>query len=270
MTGIVAEFMSAASPRPTNGSSPWASRYAGDIRRIVREHAESAPRSRQAHLGPSELGVECDRQVVSKLLGMPRVNHVTDPWPSIVGTAVHAWLAECFASWNRQNNLARFVAETRVRPHDEHAGTSDLYDAVEQAVVDHKILGESSMAKIRSSEGPPRHYVAQLLLYGLGFRKLGLPVKRVVLVAYPRTASTLDGIYVWDMPFDDDAERFVTQVLEQTELRKDMADLVRRGLLTIEQIWTSPNDDDCYFCPFYRPQSARDGQPGCPGPRARK
>ena len=38
----------------------------------------------------------CDRQVVSKMCGEPVTNHVADPWPSVVGTAVHAWLAEKF------------------------------------------------------------------------------------------------------------------------------------------------------------------------------
>ena len=41
-------------------------------------------------------------------------------------------------------------------PFETHRGTADLYDADEQAVDDHKLLGESSMSKVRSPEGPPR------------------------------------------------------------------------------------------------------------------
>lgn len=256
-------------PAVLNGSSPWAARYAQEVRRIVVEHAEHAPRSQQVHLGPSELGVECDRQVVSKLLGLPKTNHVVDPWPSIVGTATHAWLAEAFDAWNRRHQATRFVTETRVVPHPDHSGTGDLYDAFEQAVVDHKVLGESSMAKIRSADGPPMRYRAQLHLYARGFKALGLPVKRVVLVAYPRTASSLDGLYVWEEEHDEKAEALVDAVLTRTQTRKDMAELVKRGLLTIEQVPTAPDADECFFCDFYRPEAARDGGPGCPGSRAK-
>src|SRR6202012_3620183 len=160
-----------------------------------------APRSQQGHLGHSELGVACDRQVVGKLLREAPTNHVTDPWPSIVGTAVHAWLADAFVADDPQ----RWMTEHRVTPHPDHAGTGDLYDRVEATVGDHKVLGESSLAKVRRAEGPPRKYRRQLFLYGLGFLRQGLPVNRVALLAYPRTQSTLDGIYVWEHPFDGNA-----------------------------------------------------------------
>jgi len=172
----VADFMAAA-PAPLSGNSPWAVRYAADLRRVVNEHAAHNPRTLQAHLGPSELGSICDRQVAGKLAGVPRTNHVVDPWPSIVGTAVHAWLADAFAADNARHGL-RWVPEQRVVPHPDHPGTADLYDGEEQAVVDHKILGETAMAKVRSQDGPPLRYQVQLLLYGKGYRLLGLPVRR--------------------------------------------------------------------------------------------
>ena len=37
------------------------------------------------------------------------------------------------------------------------------------------------------------------------------------------------------------------------------------GRLCFEDVPASPDDQECYFCPFYRPQAARDGQYGCPG-----
>jgi hypothetical protein len=66
----------------TMGSSPVRRRAApGSL-----EHAARAPRTLQQHLGPSELGVECDRQVAGKMAALPATNHVVDPWPSMVGT----------------------------------------------------------------------------------------------------------------------------------------------------------------------------------------
>lgn len=272
MTISPAEFMAAAPPSP-NGSTPWAARYAGELRRVFLEHAARAPRTLQQHLGPSEIGVECDRQVVGKLAALPTTNHVVDPWPSIVGTACHAWAADAFDGDNERRGLLRWITETRVVPHPDHSGTADLYDALEQAVVDHKFLGESSMAKVRKS--PPRKYVVQLLLYGLGYYLLGLPVKRIALAAYPRTAASLDGLYVWEKAFADEAGQILPEVVailgEVLEVdmprRNAYATQLLAQQIRLEDVPTSPDDDECYFCPFYRPQSAKDGGPGCPGPR---
>ena len=107
------------------------------------------------------------------------------------------------------------------------------------------------------------------ILYARGFLALGLPVKRVVLVAYPRTAASLDGLYVWEEAHDEKAQAMVEQVLARTQERKALAELVRQGHLTLDQVPTEASDDECFFCPFYRPQSARDNGPGCPGPRAK-
>jgi hypothetical protein len=271
MTVSPAEFMQAA-PAPLNGSSAWASRYATELRRVFTDHAARAPRTLQLHLGPSELGVACDRQVAGKMASLPTTNHVMDPWPSIRGTALHAWAAEAFTADNIRRGLLRWVAEQKVTPHPDHPGTADLYDAVEQAVVDHKFLGETSMAKIRRPEGPPRKYRVQLLLYGLGYLLLGLPVRRVAVAAYPATASSLDGLYVWDhaLTGEDgqllpDNAQLIEEVFAQTSLRQELAKQLHAGRLSLTDIPLTPDSDECFFCPFYRPQTARDGGPGCPG-----
>lgn len=259
-----AEFMSAA-PAALSGSSPWAQRYANEIRRTITEHAMYSPRSLQAHLGPSELGAACDRQIVGKLVGAERTNHVSDPWPSILGTATHAWLSDCMTADNVRRGVTRWLTEHRVTPMEGHSGTADLYDAFEQAVVDWKILGDSSLSHIRSASGPPRRYVVQLLLYKLGYIKLGLPVKRVVLAALPRSAATLDGMYVWERQHSLADDDLLTEVFADTERRKILAQAVQNGQLTLNQIPVVPDDRECYFCPLYRPQSATDHGPGCPG-----
>ena len=264
---ISAEEFMAAAPARLAGNTPWASQYASELRQVVTEHANNSARSLQRHLGPSELGTECDRQVVSKLLGEPATNHVVDPWPAIVGTAVHAWLAEAFTAWNVRHGFARWLAEHKVTPHPDHRGTADLYDGLEQAVVDHKVLGESSMAKVRSVAGPSRRYKVQLKLYGKGYRVLGLPVKRVALAAYPRTAASLDGLYVWDDPSGEQDDELIDEVFRLTDHRKALAAEVQTGHRRLVDIDIAPDDDECYFCPFYRPQSKRDGGPGCPGSR---
>lgn len=263
------EFLSAA-PKAVGGNTPWGSRYAAEIRRAWMEEAAQAPRTLQQHLGPSELGVECDRQVAGKIAALPATNHVVDPWPSIRGRALHRHAEDVFTADNLRTGLIRWITEQKVTPHPEHPGTADLYDAVEKAVVDHKFLGESTMAKIRKD--PPRKYVGQLLLYGLGYFLMGLPVRRIVIAAYPATAASLDGLYVWERAFSDDAGQILPENLEvirgiftDTDRRKVQAAAIIAGRLRLEDVPSVPDDDECYFCPFYRPQAARDGGPGCAG-----
>ena len=269
MTTVVttpAQFMAAAPPS-LSGNTPWASRYASELRQVVHEHARGSPRNMQVHLGPSEIGSPCDRQVVGKLAGIPMTNHVVDPWASVIGTAVHAWLAVAFTADNARHGI-RWVAERRVTPHPDHPGTADLYDGVEQAVVDHKILGPTSLEKVQRPAGPPVRYQSQLLLYGKGYRLLGLPVRRVVLAAYPRTSHTLDGLYVWERAARDDDDAVIDEIFKLTWQRKLLANEVKNGR-PLNTVPATPSDDECYFCPFYRPQSAHDNGPGCPGNRER-
>lgn len=260
----LSEFMASVPAAPMSGNTPWAARFANEVRRVVHEHAARAPRTLQVHLGPSELGAVCDRQVAAKLSGMPATNHVSDPWPSVVGTAVHAWLADAFAGDNERSGYARWLTEHRVTPWDGHSGTGDLYDLHEQSVDDHKVLGPTSMQKVRSPDGPPRHYVVQLLLYALGFRRLGLPVRRVALIAYPRTKSSLDDLYVWERPYTPADDELLAEVAEQTRVRKLWALAILGGQAVLGDVPATPSDS-CYFCPVYRPQAAHDGGTGCPG-----
>lgn len=273
MTTTAAAFMKTAPPS-LNGNTPWAQRYAKVLRGVFEDAAARAPRTLQQHLGPSELGVECDRQVAGKLAALPVTNHVVDPWPSIRGTALHAWAADAFTADNARYGYQRWAAEVKVTPHTEHPGTADLYDAAELAVVDHKFLGDSSMAKVKKA--PPRKYRVQLLLYGLGYLNAGLPVDRVVLAAYPATASSLDGMYIWEHATDWSAGSEDTELLQhvfrQTVVRKQWAEHIlaspapQLALRDVPADTGEDRDSECYFCPFYRPQAARDALYGCPGP----
>lgn len=260
-------FMKSA-PAPLNGNSPWAQRYARELKRVFLDHAARAPRTLQQHLGPSELGVSCDRQVAGKFAALPATNHVADPWPSIVGTACHAWAAEAFSADNLRRGVLRWVTEHRVTPHPDHPGTADLYDAQEQCVDDHKFLGESSMSKVRKR--PPRKYRVQLHLYGRGYINLGLPVNRVVLAAYPRTAASLDGLYVWEEATNTaESNALLQTVFDQTAYRRQWGEAIVAGNATLMDVPADTGEDgsdECYFCPFYRPgQGPADGV-GCPGP----
>jgi hypothetical protein len=264
--GLAAEFMASA-PRSPNASDAWAERYGGELRGIVTRYAARMPRSVQKHLGPSELGHECDRQVVAKMSGSPVTNHVADPWASIMGTAGHAFVADAFDWDNKHNNYLRWLTEARVTPDpglDPHPGTADLYDTYSRCVIDHKFQGDSTRGRLKS-KGPPRHYYVQLLLYRQGYLNLGLPVERVVIVSWPRTKSTLDDMYVWSHVPTPEDDQLVRDVLAATGFRQYLATLVQAGQFDLMDVPAVPEDNECYFCGLYRPQSAHDGKYGCAG-----
>lgn len=136
-------FMTAAIPAqpiPSNGNTPWAAQYARELRDIVINHANNSSRNLQKHLGPSEIGAICHRQVVGKLAQLPAINHTTDPWASIVGTALHSWMEECLSNVNELIGRTRFLTEHRVTPigFEAHPGTGDGYDYDTATVIDHK------------------------------------------------------------------------------------------------------------------------------------
>lgn len=270
--------------KSTHGNNSWAETYGRQMATLIKEYSAKAPRSVQKHLGPSELGSPCDRQVTGKMAGnsaAPRTNNVSDPWASIMGTAGHAYVEDMY-KWDNQRRIEtgtypRWIPETRVTPDpvrlpdgsfipgaDSHPGTADLYDAENRALVDHKFLGDTSRAKL-IAKGPKRVYYVQLLLYRRGYQYLGLPVDRIVLLAWPRTKSSLDELYVWTHVPDDADEKLVDQVLEDTRRRQELAELVKAGQLSLMDVPATPSADDCMFCPFFRPQAAYDSKWGCPG-----
>lgn len=254
-------------PRSTSGNTHWAEQYGNEMKGIIKRYAARSPRSVQKSLGPSELGERCDRQVVAKMAASKHTNNVGDPWASVMGTAGHAYVEGAFQWDNTDQAYARWLTERRVTPDpgpDPHPGTADLYDAFNRALVDHKFLGDSSMAKLKS-KGPKHVYYVQLLLYRRGYLNLGLPVDRIVLLAWPRTKSTLDEMYVWEHTPTAEDDALVDEVLEKTAVRQYLANLVREKKLQVMDIVPTPSDDSCFYCPLYRPQSAYDNGYGCPG-----
>lgn len=228
---------------------------------IIRTHDANSSRSTQTHLGPSEIGEQCDRRLTYRLLdmAMPDIPN-GDPWPAIVGTATHAWLADAFQTENQRMGRLRYLVETRVRLTDGIGGTCDLYDLDQNAVIDHKVLGVDSLRKIRNGNIPDRYRV-QVHLYGYGFALAGLPVQNVNIVAYPRSGF-LDGIAVWTEPY---SERVAVDAMDRlgrlttAAYALELDDHPERW----ELIPAKPGAD-CSFCPFWRPGEKLSDR-GCPG-----
>lgn len=236
-------------------------RVAAELRQAVTQAQDRSPRSLQVHLGPSEIGNACHRQIAGKLAGLPATNHVSDPWPSFVGTATHDRLANAVEAFRP----GRWQAERKVTPIEGHSGTADLYDAELRAVIDHKVLGRTSHAKIVAGK-LPRHYYVQLLLYGLGYMRAGMPVERVMLAAWSR-GGMLPDLYVWDHELTAEDMRLLEHVLlSELPYRKAWAAAITAGSATLRDVPIGTETPECYFCPYWRPEAKVNPEAGgCPG-----
>jgi hypothetical protein len=212
------------------------------------------------------LGTLCDRQVVGKMAAVPEVpkeRQIVDSWPAIKGTSVHQYLEQVFL--NDPVHPERWLVEHKVSPMDGVKGTADLYDITHKAVVDHKVLGRESMARLRRND-PPAKYRNQLLLYARGYRNLGLDVERIAIIGYPVMEASLDGMFVWSLPCTVEEDARVDQLIELTERRRRWADSVINKEYSLDSITATPSQDECTFCPYYRPLPIENSrQYGCRG-----
>ena len=243
-------------------NTPHGMELARELRQLVQRASAYAPRTLQVHLGPSEIGVPCHRQVAGKLAGLTPTNHVADPWPAYVGTAVHAKLAEDIEAYRKD-----WYPERRVIPIQGHSGTADLYTPQRFCVVDHKVQGSSTHSKMVSG-GPGRTYFIQLLLYALGYVNAGLPVHSIAIASWARHGGLHD-LYVWWHDLEQ-ADWELIQYVINVELpyRKQWAELLKQNPHRLMEVPIGEYGEKptCVFCPLYRPQKKTDPSvAGCPG-----
>lgn len=224
------------------------------------------PRGQQLAIGPSELGTVCDRRIGYRIAGVEKVNVDLDPWPMVVGTAVHSWLERAFTVWNEANERSpAWLTETPLQLDPVVQGTSDLYSHEYQAVIDWKGAGPDVMKKVRR-EGAPLGYQIQAHLYGYGYTLQGLPVQKVCLVFLPR-AGWLKDMYVWCEDYNQDiAETAIARLYRIAQ------DLMELDTSTYPDRWNQVSatpSNDCGWCPYYSPSTetvaAGATDRGCPG-----
>ena len=215
---------------------------------LIQQRSDASPRSLQKALGPSDIAHPCTRKMAYKLLDIQGTNPPFDSLPTIVGTAVHAWLDSAVSHANNTLGRQRYLAETRVNPSDWLSGSCDLFDQEEGIVTDWKVLGNSSMKKYKRQMNPA--YRTQTALYGLGFERAGHTVKYISVMMIPR-AGLLTGAHLWLEPYD----RAVAQ---------EALDRYERTLCLLSDLRIEENPqhlqllekagDSCLFCPFWSPK----------------
>jgi hypothetical protein len=233
---------------------------------LIRWRDSNSARSRQVSIGPSEIGSSCDRRLAMRIAGVRAVNRSSDPWPAIVGTAMHDWLQRCLESANQrlvaQGQPPRWITESRVQADPLVSGTSDVYDTWTQAVIDWKSMGDTAKQRL-AKEGPSDGYHTQIQTYGLGFFRAGFPVRKVALMFLPRAGMLKDARYFeWD--FDPaSANKAIARVYSIGHQV-----LALRKAAGIDEIWDSVPADPtnlCGWCPFFLRGAPIASSLGCPG-----
>jgi hypothetical protein len=226
---------------------------------LVLKHEKRNPRNHQRFIGPSEIGDPCDRRIGYRIAGITGVND-PDPWPSIVGTAVHTWLQQAvdFA------DAPGWIAERTLHIDQFIEGHSDLYSEPLQTVIDWKTMGPRVLKKTKE-EGPAPGYVIQAHIYGYGYEQAGFTVRRVALACLSR-AGWLKDMYLWVADYDRSIAEGALNRLYQ--LAKQLLDLdILNESHRWEQMPAVPSNE-CGWCPYYDPGRDLDrgaDETGCPG-----
>lgn len=231
-----------------------------ELEQILARFEADKPRSRQTALGPSEVGVECQRALAYRLLNTPEKRDDRLPWAPIVGTAVHATIAEALEADNARLGRVRWIVENRVHPAPDLSGSCDAYDTDHKIVCDWKIVGDKSLARLPQDMSP--EYETQAHIYGLGYENAGHTVEWVRICLLARSSHDFRLSREWTRPYDRGvAERALARVAETrkliTGLRLAQGDA---GWAEVPGRSSKP----CSWCRYHRPGPAPTRQ-GCPG-----
>jgi hypothetical protein len=182
-----------------------------------------------------------------------------------VGTGVHLWLEAVFGGTSLDKvpmvgpGQERWAVETKLTVGEVGGvpilGTCDLYDRVTATVIDHKTMGKTRLADY-TRKGPPEVYRVQVQLYGLGWRRAGLPVDTVMISFLPRDGQ-LDDAYIWWEPFRPEIARQALDRLNGISQLVQTFGVAALGMLPTTDEW-------CFSCPYLRLKSDDLGR-GCPG-----
>ena len=225
---------------------------AADMRNLIRGIADARPRNHQVHIGPSELGGECDRRLGYRLLGTERVNSDGDPLASWIGTSVHAAIEAGLAGhpdWECEVPVTL--------PAYGIAGTLDAYHIPTRTVVDWKVVGDTTLRKTRAS-GLGAPYRTQIHTYGLALDMAGTPVEHVSVVMIPRSGRLLN-LAVFTEALDPE---IVEAALRRYEGIKAMVTVAGAAAPTV----LPTADNFCQTCPWFLP-AATDPTEACAGHR---
>ena len=175
-----------------------------DLQAVIEDAIRNHPRTLQKVIGPSSLGAECDRCLITELAGLLGEGDAA-PWLPTIGHAVHEWLEQVTFRHLMTTGTDRYIPEGRVKVGTvggrDIYGNSDLFDTHTGTVVDYKVVGTTTMRKVRS-KGPSLTYQRQAQLYGKGWQDAGHHVRSVAIWFLPRNGMTIGSGLTWQVPYD--------------------------------------------------------------------
>lgn len=237
-----------------------------ELHHVLRDFEASRPRSTQVAIGPSQIAVPCDRRLAYSLAGVGTQPNTRVRWEPMVGTAVHAMIAEALAEENKRLGRERWLVERRVHPDAEIAGNCDAYDVDTDTVIDWKVVGQTALESVRPGprtpdRQPAAQYRGQIQLYGRGWQRAGRNPRWVRIVFLPRAGGLRDA-YEWTAPYDRAlADAALERMYRVGEL------VVSLDVAANPAMWAAiaaePNRL-CGWCPYHRDGGPADDT-GCPG-----
>jgi len=209
----------------------------------IHERYRSNPRSRQTAVGPSQVGHPCGRNLAFLASGHPRSEQYNDPWPSILGTAAHAWLAETLEQYP-----TIWITERRVHVGGGMSGSGDAFHIPTGTVVDFKVLGNTTFTQLRNEDpasaywftGGGQTYRTQLQCYGTGFVNAGFQVRHVTLAVLGR-AKRLSDLYMVPWEYDPAVSQ---RALARLQAARTLASA------GVHPMAVPAQPGHCHFCPF--------------------
>lgn len=207
---------------------------------MVTEYEAEHDRTMQTDLGPSQVGDPCVLCLAKQVLGV-KIDF-GDPWLRIIGTATHAWLEDAAARYNVRHNRAVLYPERKVYPDGlllPSGGSADLYHVDLRSVIDHKIVGRTTLQKVKAKGRPSEQYRRQAHLYGLGYSNAGVVVDHVA-VAFWHRGGRLPDLYVWSEPYSDELAQATLQ--RYAALRSAVLSV---GPAILDRLQPDP---DCFNC----------------------
>jgi hypothetical protein len=160
-----------------------------DLLDIHEDAIRNHPRTLQTRIGPSSLGSECDRCLIRELAGLDREDPEDAPWLPTLGHAAHDWLEGNIVRWLMETRGDRWVPEGKVKVGTvggvDITGNSDVLDVHSGTVVDYKLVGTTTLRKVRKA-GATLTYRNQAQCYGKGWEDGGFVIKSVAIWFLPR------------------------------------------------------------------------------------
>jgi hypothetical protein len=224
----------------------------GDLQAVIRDYERNTERTLQVEIGPSEVGEPCDRRLTLQILGAEDVNRDRDMWPATVGTAIHSLLALAFQRANEELIKAgqppRWLIEQEIEIRTGLLGHTDLIDLLTWTVIDHKNVSVASLRAHKEAGHPGQKYEIQAQLYGYGWARAGLPIKKVAIAFYPKSGMMRDS-WLWTADYDESVAVKALERMDSLLAEANGADLADQ---LDQYLWALPRDTEhCEWCPFF-------------------